>query len=118
MKLRVFDKTEKKMIPVLALFIDENMIKVSDNENDIFNYNNEYYSDIMQDTGLKDSKGNAIYEGDLLDFDEKEWGDKFTPEIMDLKNMIGNWEYCGSFSDIRDWRTVIGNIHENADILN
>ena len=81
---------------------------------------NEYISRdrqvVMQFTGLKDSKGNEIYEGDILDFDESEWGGKFDPEVIEMDKMLGGWEYCGSLSDVAEWRTVIGNKYENPEL--
>ena len=64
-------------------------------------------------TGLRDKDGHDIWEGDILDFDEDEWGGRFIPEVMWIKNMIGDWNYCGSLSDVSEWRKVIGNIFEN-----
>ena len=68
-------------------------------------------------TSLKDKNGRDIYEGDLLDFDEREWGGPFNPEVMSMENMIGDWNYCGSLSDVSEWRQVIGNVYENSDLL-
>jgi hypothetical protein len=64
-------------------------------------------------TGLHDKNGREIYEGDILDFDRHEWGGDFTPEVMWINNMIGDWNYCGSISDVSEWREVVGNIFEN-----
>lgn len=71
--------------------------------------------EVMQYTGLKDKNGVDIYEGDLLDFDHKEWPD-FTPEVITIDNLI-NMEYSGTLGDIETYRSVIGNIHENPELL-
>ncbi len=72
---------------------------------------------VGQLTGLKDKDGVYIYEGDILDFDEGEWGGKFTPEVIRMENIIGDWNYCGSLGDVAEWRQVIGNVHDNPELL-
>jgi uncharacterized phage protein (TIGR01671 family) len=76
------------------------------------------YLIVMQYTGLKDKNGVEIYEGDILDFDEREWGGKFDPEVITMDKMKGKWGMCGSVEDVDKWRQVIGNIHENPELLN
>ncbi len=66
---------------------------------------------VGQYIGRKDKVGVKIFDGDLLDFEEREWGGKFTPEEITIEKLI-NEEICGSLGDISEWRTVIGNIHE------
>jgi uncharacterized phage protein (TIGR01671 family) len=68
-------------------------------------------------TGLKDKNGKEIYEGDILDFDESEWGGKFKPEVITFDKIIGKWELCGTVGDVEQWRKIIGNIHENPELL-
>lgn len=68
---------------------------------------------VGQYLNLTDSKGNEIYHGDLLDFNEQEWGGKFEPEPIYMEDIIGDWRLAGSLSDLKEWRTVVGNIYEN-----
>ena len=83
---------------------------------DLRTIDGEWY--VMQFTGLLDKNGAEIYDGDLLDFDAVEWGShEFTPEAIWLKDMIGEWPYCGVVSDVPKFRKVIGNIYENPELL-
>lgn len=72
---------------------------------------------IEQYTGLKDKNGKEICDGDILDDGEKHIGKVLYNER--LASFAYEWGYCGSTfmnlytSDMK----VIGNIHENAELL-
>lgn len=68
---------------------------------------------VGQFTGLFDKTGKEIYEGDIIDFDKVEWGRcerfeevKFDYEYLSLRQ-----------GDFRWWCEVIGNIHDNPELL-
>ena len=85
---------------------------------------------LMQFTGLKDQKGNDIYEGDIIgdwtDVDGKMEQSKLT---VYFDEMLGQWMLDNSskqdktisyslFSELQDFEyEIIGNIYENPDLL-
>lgn len=82
---------------------------------------------VEQFTGLKDVKGNEIYEGDIV-----KWGDmvgfshekpvriatvKFNPDICFDSN-VGIFSYGNfAYKATDKYLTVIGNIHDNPELL-
>jgi hypothetical protein len=108
-KFRAWDNVQRKMINVVNL----NLI-----DGDVW-CNGKLDVELMQFTGLLDKNGVEIYEGDILDFEELEWGGKFTPEVVPpIQTLITDgFPLCGSVRDVAEWRTVIGNIHQNPELL-
>lgn len=83
---------------------------------------------VMAFTGLTDSKGADIYEGDILEFDRDEWystaiNTGFTGlpengprESITIENLIRG-DYFGGLSDFAEHKTVIGNIYEHSHLI-
>ena len=124
-KYRAFEKSEKQMVDVLQITfpfkdLQGNMYKESIR---VINKNGEKYwlvvgnYILMQSTGLFDKNGQEVYAGDIIRAHNK----KQVVEYGRFYHSDGWEKLCGiGFStdmDLDDIE-VIGNIHENPELLN
>lgn len=80
----------------------------------------EYHHFWTQYTGLKDSKGREIYEGDILDIGvEKpalvQWIDKYCSFCLKCE-LWASYHYFGEAVEPKHC-TIIGNVFENPELL-
>lgn len=70
-RFRAWDKEFKEMVQVDALVFDEQIIKATYKNGNVVKEDLKNYV-LMQSTGLTDSAGKEIFEGDILKFND-EW---------------------------------------------
>ena len=110
-KFRVFSKsTQKLLMPDISDYWFDSLGDIIEDEDCI----------LEQCTGLKDTNGKLIYEGDILRY-TYDWREEIKPVVFDTISACYGVEICKDFilpfannlSNIE----VIGNIHENPELL-
>jgi hypothetical protein len=114
-KFRALDTMCGRMFPVFELRATKSgELVVEDAGGHIHNHS---YFILMQFTGLKDHNGKEIYEGDIL---ESKFGHRSPVVFANGSFAIpGRREkyYRGIISRVKFGDVVVGNIHENPELL-
>lgn len=75
--------------------------------------------EIMQFTGLIDKNGKEVYEADIIEMDDREYGEGRPNNLRVVDFEDGSFTTnTWSKSDIQEWCEVIGNIYSNPELLN
>jgi len=126
-KFRVWDKRVNKMSPVANIsFGDDGSARTIITE---LAPKDKYYDAVvhgengvlLQFTGLKDCRGNEIYEGDVLKMGDATakvvfWGRP--PEFgLDFSHNEDEWCEDWDLSDDSERMQIIGNIYEHPELL-
>jgi hypothetical protein len=67
--------------------------------------------------GKTDSVGVEVYDGDIVEFDREEWGDDNNIHVVSWDQEDACWCFGGGTASDMEWRTVIGNIYENPNLI-
>ena len=121
LKLRAWLKEDKEMISVDELAFNTKWVR------GFYKLASRWFKleqvELMSSTGLFDKKGVEIFEGDIL-ADLSESGDELVYLYVIYKDgkfmAVENEEhgYTADLIDCTTYHSVVGNIYENADLLN
>jgi uncharacterized phage protein (TIGR01671 family) len=117
-KFRAWDEKFKMMNEVIVMDFDSRKVNLHPDYN-----HQSYFKDVvlMQYTGLKDKNGVEIYEGDILKYCfemEREEDNDEGQGVVVFKNGMFTVEKMEYYQALSDYKTdVIGNLHENPELL-
>lgn len=124
-RFRAWDKYFKEMVQVNALVLDEQVIKITYKNGNIAKEDVREY-ELMQSTGLFDKNGKEIFEGDIVRMrnprDRRQIG-MFQVVRVANSPMLGlldkklTTEIFNLYEHMRNYYEIIGNIHENPELL-
>ena len=130
LKFRAWNKEESRLIDLNGFEIAFKGMQKEGEVNAAIEQGNIYMYDtadveIMQFTGLTDKNGVEIYEGDVSPYLECSRQGKINAQVyyctetaqFRVKWIDGGVENFDSLDDCAKWFEVIGNIHQNPELL-
>lgn len=122
LKFRAWDKVNKTMVYKISLDDEGRAVRPGYQWWSIGN--TLLHSPVMQYTGLKDCKDKEIYEGDALEWIYELTGHPFEGVVEYHKDSASFYIKGNSWQDNRGFNNVkkehleiIGNVHENPELL-
>lgn len=122
-KFRAWLKKESEMKKVHDICFNKNETEPigiiscgRDNCESCIDYYNFAEVELMQYTGLKDKNGVEIYEGDIVRFNDGIYEIRYWQQAFRYKH-LDDGDYIGCIGEYLDSCEIIGNIHENKELL-
>jgi uncharacterized phage protein (TIGR01671 family) len=117
LKFRVWHKPSKKYLELFTLHYNETGIFAAtlfDDKKEVRSFANEMDIEVQVED-IKDKNGKDIYEGDVVKTNEADW----IAVVVFEYGMFLCRDRLGGFSSSCDWSEfeVLGNVHENLDLL-
>lgn len=119
LKFRAWDRVKRKMLYGVSPF----NVHITDENEPLLSLERSEHDDceFMQYTGLKDKNGKEIYEGDIVEYTTCYYGnEKHHRKVVEWEEWdsddFGEPHNIGYF-DLSEYMGVIGNIHENPELL-
>lgn len=114
-KFRVWSKSKNRFLSGILITEDGLVCHIEKYEEFSLPKNQDDFT-IQQWTGLTDSQGVEIYEGDIL-----KWGEKNLSKVEFYNGaffVFGiNWGACWQLADYADAYNIVGNIFQNPELL-